>query len=155
MKYLAMQTPTWHRPSWLVILGVGLLTGTFVGCGKEGLERAIVGGTVTYQGQPLKEGEIRLVPRDGAKLPSSAGYIVDGAYTLDAKGGVPVGTYTIQIEAYRVLPETATQKSPPSNQDIPPSRKQFIPRKYNVDSQLELAIPPGSGRVTKDLQLTD
>lgn len=155
MNYCVLRRKTGAIPRLVAVVALGFLSGLLVGCGREGLERVIVGGRVTYLGQPLKEGEIRLVPVKGAKLPSSAGYIVDGQYTIDANGGVPVGAYKVQIEAYRDISPTAGPKAAQRDSDIPPSRKQYIPRKYNADSMLELDIPPGSGRMTKDLQLTD
>lgn len=45
------------------------------GCGKDGPERAVVSGTVTYQGEPVKEGVIRLVPTPGTNAPVTAALI--------------------------------------------------------------------------------
>ena len=37
----------------------------------------------------------------------------------------------------------------------PGARPQYLPRKFNADSQLEITIEPGAGEVTKDFALTN
>jgi len=128
------------------------------GCGQDGPERAVVSGTVTYQGKPLEEGQIRFLPVKGTEAPVSGGAIRKGEYRVDAKGGVPVGTHRIEIIAYRVPPESLEilKTLPPdaTETEMPP-REQYIPAKYNADSELEITIPPGSGAIRRDFQLTD
>ena len=67
------------------------------GCSHSGLERVVVSGRVTLNGQPVSNGEIRFRPIKGTQGPVSGSSIVDGAYTAEGLGGVPVGTYRVVI----------------------------------------------------------
>ncbi len=145
-------------PDYLLPLLV-LLAAMLVGCGaRDGPERVIVSGTVTYQGQPVEEGRIRFLPAKGTKVPVSGAEIVDGKYTADGRGGVPVGTHNIRITARRIDPKYAElgDSLPRDLQDVGgPPMQQYLPDKYNVKTELEITIKPGSGRVTRNLDLTE
>ena len=140
-------------PTLLLFIGCMFICG----CGRQGPERVTVSGNVTYRGQPLKEGMIRLIPTPGTNAPVSTAAIIDGRYTLAAHGGVPVGTHKIEIMAYR-----ANKQQPPDTalSDFPGVGSkakvvQIIPEKYNTKSELEITVPSGSGKITKDFDLTD
>src|SRR6185295_6699697 len=105
-----------------------------IGCGKQGIERAIVYGTVKFGGKPMQTGTILFVPTEGTKTPPGAAQIIDGKYRVEARGGVPVGTHKIEIEAYRPLPpnspiaiEAARIQKEHPNLDFPPTREQYVP----------------------------
>jgi len=134
------------------------IVATLVGCSSEGPERVIVSGTVTYQDQPIESGRIHFLPTKGTKAPISGAEIVDGNYTVDAKGGVPVGTHKIKITARRVDPKYAQlgDSLPHELSDVGgPPMQQYIPEKYNVRTELEITIPPGSDKITKPFDLVD
>ena len=142
-----------HRFSILFLLA--LCCFPVAGCRREGPERAIVTGRVTYQGKPLREGQIRFVPTSGSELPTAGAFVLDGRYTADGKGGVPVGTHKVIIEAYRIVgrgqPDEGVEQSP----ETAPARNQFLPAKYNARTELEITIEPGASTVTQDFDLTD
>ena len=121
------------------------------GCGPGGPERTIVSGTVTFDGQGVQEGTIRFVPTQDTTLPVSGAPIQDGQYRVDALGGVPVGAHRVEIEATRADPKAAAP-----GEEIPgvegPPREQYIPAKYNRDSELQVTIESGQA-VTKDFDL--
>ena len=119
------------------------------GCGPKGIERTGVSGTVTYMGQPIKMGEIRFIPDKG---PVWAAPIVDGKYFASGKG-VTAGTLRVEIRGYRPKANAPTNLPGIVPEDIP--KEQILPRKFNIDSQIELVIESGSGLVTKDFDLTD
>ena len=128
------------------------------GCGPSGPERAVLSGTVAYQGQPVKEGMIRFIPIKGTEGPSWGAHIIDGRYKAAGKGGVPVGTHKVEILAYRTKPQPARSADPPSSGfelDAPAPREQYLPGKFNTATVLELTIPPGSGKVVENFDLTD
>ena len=132
-----------------------LLLLLLVGCGSQGPERATISGTVTYMGEPLKTGVIRLVPMPGTTAPVSTAPITDGRYTLSAHGGVPVGTHKIEIMANR-----PNKQAPVEVEDFPglaskANVEQYIPEKYNKKSELTITVPSGSGAITKDFDLTE
>ena len=128
------------------------------GCAQEGPERVIVSGSVTYQGQPLGDAQIRFMPTKGTQAPVSGAAVGDGKYVVDGKGGVPVGTHRIEITAYRIDPNykpPAGEAAQFVNDLEGPPREQYIPEKYNRNSELEITIETGSDDVTRDFDLTD
>ncbi|MEA1951388.1 MAG: hypothetical protein U9N87_08390 [Planctomycetota bacterium] len=133
-------------------LAVAVLTVT--ACGKGGLERVPVSGTVSFGGQPIAKGTIRFAPRKGQQIPMSGAHIKDGKYIADSKGGVVVGEYRIVIEAHR----KGKQANP--NIPLPPGVDresigwvQYIPAKYNNESELTFTVESGAGDITKDFDL--
>jgi hypothetical protein len=127
------------------------------GCrGDRGPERVVVSGTVTYNGKPLSEGEIRFVPLPTCPVPVTGALIVEGRYSTKDGGGVPVGTHKIQIEARRHKAGGPNTPGPPTgSRGFGFRGMQYLPAKYNANTQLEIIIPPGSPAITKDFQLTD
>jgi hypothetical protein len=161
MMFAIFRSPGCQRGVWrclLLLMGCVLATAPF-GCGRQGPERVVVSGTVTYRGQPLKEGCIRLVPAKGTVAPVSVAAIIDGRYVIKSHGGVPVGTHRIEITAYKANKQqqaaaSATQSDMPGV-ETPSKVSQFIPEKYNTKSELQITVPSGSGAITKNFDLTD
>jgi hypothetical protein len=137
---------------WHVLL---LLAVTW-GCGRDGPPRRIVVGNVTYQGQPVADGQIRFTPMKGSKGPVSMTKIVDGQYSVDHQGGVPVATQRVEILAYQADPKYKGREKdvPPmfSPSEWPP-KLQYLPPKYNTNSVLEVVIDSGRGELRKDFAL--
>lgn len=146
-----------NRPFFLVGC-VFLLVTALGGCGRgHGPTRIVVAGTVTYEGKPVGQGQIRFVPVKGSTGPVSVAEVVDGKYRADAKGGVPVATQRVEIYAYRPDPkfDAAHVRRPPSvgaSSDWPP-KEQYLPAKYNDRSELELIVETGHGEVRRDFEL--
>jgi hypothetical protein len=130
------------------LIGLALMTIGLCGCGDRGPERVVVSGTVTHNGRPIPEGTIRFDPVQTSLVPGAGAAIKDGKYTVDVHGGVPTGTHRIRIEANR-------QVKAPSGSPFPHGLKQYIPKKYNDNTQLKLTIEPGSAKISKDFALTD
>ncbi|MBI2825512.1 MAG: hypothetical protein HYX69_12585 [Planctomycetia bacterium] len=117
-----------------------------VGCGRDGIVRVPVEGTVRYQGQPVQDGQIRFVPQAKAGGPVAFEPIKDGKYRCTEGGGVPVGKLLVEI--YSWDPNTPPAKGPGG-----PPRKQFVPPKYNEESELAWTLEKQRGTVTKDFDL--
>jgi hypothetical protein len=123
------------------------------GCrGRGDLEKVIVSGKVSYDGQPVENGQIYFYPAKGTKGPVSGAPIKDGAYLADAKDGVPVGKHLVKIEGYRsrdasrdddMLSGAASRGSP----------VQYIPPKYNRSTELEVTIPGENRKFTQNYEL--
>jgi hypothetical protein len=139
---------------WLA-LGFIMVSVVGVGC-RRGPMRVVVAGTVTYRGQPITDGAITFLPRQAAEAPTTIVPITDGKYKADSRGGLPVGTYAVQIVGFhnrsksRFQPAEIGQPSPEPEKD-----QQYIPAKYNVQTQLQMTLEPGRGPVTRDFALTD
>ena len=126
------------------------------GCGSSGPERAVVSGEVTYNGQPVEKGTIRFLPTKGTETPPWGAHIVDGKYKAYGKGGVPVGTHKVEILGYRTRPgQVPTGEPPPGMTAEEAAREQFLPPKYNTQTELEITIEPGSGSVITDFRLAE
>jgi len=126
------------------------------GCGGDGIERAQVSGTITLDGTPVPDGQIRFVPIGETKGPSWTVFIRDGRYTTEGSKGTPIGTLRVEIRAYRIHPEfqrrMANSADPEGEGGIP--QEQYLPARYNTQSELQMTIDPGSDRITKDFALT-
>jgi hypothetical protein len=117
------------------------------GCGpNDGLQRVRVHGRVTYQGQPVMDGQIRFSPDPGTEGPLSIAKIIDGEYAHDAQGGVPAGTHQIRFLAW-------DHKLPIPQGPTDPERPQLLPAKYNTESELTITIEAQGGWLEKNFEL--
>ena len=78
-------------PGFLLVF-VFLLTG----CGG-GIPRCEVEGTITVDGQPVKEGSITFQPLEGTSGPVAGASIIDGHYNIEKAKGPVVGEYQIVL----------------------------------------------------------
>ena len=118
------------------------------GCG--GPDRTVVRGEVTYRGQPVADGEVRLYPKAGTEAPMTGGLVRDGRYAVEARGGVLPGTYRVEVTAYRSRPQAAG-----ADVEKADAAGQYLPAKFNAKTELELVVPPSRDPVTHDLHLKD
>ena len=132
-------------------IAVALLA-MFSGCGGDDLEKSIVSGTITYEGQPIANGDIMFYPKAGTAGPVSGAPIRNGEYTADGKGGVPVGEHRVEIRAFRVR-ETTVLPEGMSAEDMPGQRLQYLPAEFNSQTTLEASIATGERRQTVNFYL--
>jgi hypothetical protein len=119
-----------------------------VGCGSGAtLDRIEVRGQAAYAGNPLKNGEVRFFPLDGTKGPVSGAPIIDGEYHVTQRGGVPVGTHRVEVEAFR-----ASQAYPELDAEGG-HREQFLPAKYNTSSELKIKVTGDESVFVYDIDL--
>jgi len=132
----------------VVSLGLGVfLFSALSGCGKsEGLERIAIAGSVTFQEEPIMDGQIRFGPKAGTKAPITVEPVHNGQYNTETSGGVPVGRYQVVIRSYD--PDEPVARGPGS-----PPRKQLLPAKFNVQSTLELEVVSGQDSLKHDFRL--
>jgi len=133
-----------HKAAFLVILA-----SVVAGCSDGDLQKVIVSGKVTHKGEPIPNGQIRFTPINGTKGATSIASIIDGAYVLDGKGGVPVGKHRVSITAYRPRPNATPEELREG------SYVQYLPAKYHADSQLECDVSDDSSRLTKNFDLAE
>ena len=139
-----------------------LLAMLLAGCHSDaGPPRAVVSGTVSYQGKLLEAGEIRFIPTKGAAGPVCIAPISGGKYRADHRGGAVVGAARVEIYGYRADPndkasaEDLERPSVGGPRQAGPSLIQFLPLKYNTQSQLETVIEPGLHEINRDFTLSD
>jgi hypothetical protein len=97
-----------------------------------------VTGTVTYEGKPVEEGEIRVVPANGTGT-VGAGPIVDGKFTLMSEAGAK----RIEIRASKYADPKRTEAfKGPGGMTMPALKVEMLPKKYNTDSILEKDVVP-------------
>ena len=115
-----------------------------VGCAKKS-NRGTVSGNVTLDGEPLKSGVIRFVPADGATATADS-VITDGKFSAS----VPPGDKKVSISAPKVTGKRRMYETPDSPMiDVV---QELLPAKYNVQTELTLAVNAGSQE--KDFPLT-
>lgn len=109
-----------------------------IGCGPSGPQRAVVSGTVTYDGKEVGDGEISFIPKQGTSGSGGGGRIRHGKYKIDLSGGIPLGDYKVSIVGYELAPGA---EPPPAVIDLDTSRgKKFLPAKYNLRTELEFSV---------------
>src|SRR5262245_56078067 len=113
------------------------------GCSGGG--KSAVSGNVKLDGQPLKEGLIKLVPADNKPGTMDAA-IRDGKYTLTA---VPPGEYRVEISANKVVGKKKMYDTPdsPTVDEV----VELLPARYNTGTELKLTVKSGSQE--KDFEL--
>jgi hypothetical protein len=98
------------RQTWLtgiaaLVVGAGVVI-ALVGCGGDKLGRHAVSGTITFNGQPVPKGFVRLIPDSskGTKGPGGGAAIANGKFHAPANKGVVAGAYLIEIDGLDGIP---------------------------------------------------
>ncbi|MEX1041829.1 MAG: hypothetical protein WDZ51_14415 [Pirellulaceae bacterium] len=133
---LKFRTPT---TAGILMLLLGL-----TGCGDDD-PRSSVSGTVTLNGERLTGGEIVFVPVN-PRLASESARIDDGRYTMR----VAPGEKQVVIRAERDHP-TAQMPGPDPGTMIP-LREQFIPKRYNDNTELTAEVVQGANKFDFELE---
>src|SRR5690606_25779725 len=107
------------------------------GCGSSD-GRRLIQGSVTCDGQPLAQGQIVFEPRGTGRM--SVAQIDAGRYRLPDGFGLAEGEYVVRITSDR---PTGRKIQPAAySQDQAPAEvyEQFLPPKYNRDSELDIEL---------------
>jgi hypothetical protein len=123
---------------------LGLVVVGLAGCGGDQYDRSVVHGRVTYQGQAIPQGQIRLIAIEGTEAPAAGARIEDGEYRIDAKGGVPKGKYRVEFLMFQ-----------PKGQSIDMTGvvQQVMPEQFNKRSTITLTVPPGGETIEQNYEL--
>lgn len=129
--------------------GLGLLLALIglAGCGNAD-NMADVAGAVTFDGQPVNEGNITFVPVDG-KSPTAGGVIKEGRY----QARVPIGRMKVAISAPRVVGTKKIYDTPDS--PVMPITVEALPARYSdrEKTEIEINVQPG-GNNDENFELT-
>jgi hypothetical protein len=138
--------------SWVGWFVPFLMVGSLLlaGCGGDDGGRATVKGQVTFNGTPINDGAINLVPLDsqGRRV---GGSITNGTYELTGEQSGPVpGNY--RVEVYGFEPMAAPAGAAAGDAEAESATRQFVPPQFNSQSTIELNVD--SSEVEKDFALT-
>ena len=121
-----------------------------IGCGGAP-EQTNVTGKITFDGQPVANGQIEFEPQGAGRMAFAA--IADGGYATAKDRGVQPGKYLVRITATRPTGKLAEQDAFTPDAASAAINEQFIPAKYNSSSNLSVEIAPGESMV-QDFELT-
>jgi hypothetical protein len=126
-----------NQPNWLslIILMLGSVLTGVVGCSGP-TPAGTVNGTVTLDGQPLKEGVVRFVPVDG-KSPTASAIVTDGKFTAS----VPLGEMRVEFSAPRIIGRHVVYDTPDS--PVVDEVAELIPSRFNTKSELKITVQKG------------
>ena len=122
-----------------------------IGCSQTSDNLALipVSGKVSYKGEPVLDGVIRLIPAKGNQAPARTTQIKAGQYQFSDRTALKPGVYQVKINAYSggaSLPGDKTKDSP--------EREQFLPEKYNTKTEIEtFTVKPGGTEINKNFDL--
>jgi hypothetical protein len=124
-----------------LLIAVGML-GSLVatGCGPKGEATHAVTGEVRFDGQLVERGSISFIPQNSAQRTATS-RIENGTYELLA----PAGVCRVEVMATR-------DDGPvdPAMGQAP--QRQYVPDRYNVESELTADVQPKSNSVDFDLR---
>ena len=126
------------------------LVACLAGCESK-VERAAVFGAVSYDGEPVEDGQVAFEPLGAGEMEFAP--ITAGKYSLPAEYGLVPGEYIVRITGNRATGKSAQTDAFLQDADSLDIVVQFIPLKYNTSSQLKATIEPAV-RVEKDFHLT-
>ncbi len=107
------------------------------GC-SGGSTTGTVNGTVTLDGEPLKEGLVQLIPTDG-KSQTVTATIANGKFTASA---LPIQSMKVSFSAPKILSKKKMYDTPDSpSVDV---IGELIPEKYNVKTSFKIDVKAGS-----------
>ncbi|UUO08155.1 hypothetical protein M4951_07500 [Blastopirellula sp. J2-11] len=90
-----------------LLLASSLIAICGCGAGDVGPGKYQVSGVITFQGQPLPEGEIIFAPdaSAGNQGPACIAYVKDGKYSTQYGKGLVGGAYKIEVEGFQTKAE--------------------------------------------------
>lgn len=115
-----------------------------VGCAGDG-DFGDVSGTVSYDGIPIEDGQVKFTPADG-KGSTGGGTIKGGKYSA-AK--VPIGNMKVYISGSKVVGEKKLYNTPDS--PVGKITAELLPAKYNDKSDLTFEVKRGSNEKNWEL----
>ena len=107
-------------------------------CGSSSNRRALQ-GTVTLDNKPLAQGTVRFIPTSGTPGPSAGGEIKNGEFSIAEDKGVLSGSFRVEITSSK----TGKKVRDRSSGEITYLREQFLPARYNSNSELTAEVKNG------------
>jgi hypothetical protein len=139
----------WNHRRLMCLTLLTLLASCNSGPKTVGLE-----GDVSYDGRPIENGRIDLVPIDGTPGASAGASISAGRYEVPAAFGVrPDGVYQVRIIGLRKTGKTGMSRSDASGAQSIELQENFIPAVYNAQSTMKLNVSELADKKKTSFQL--
>lgn len=132
--------------AWVLTMGTLLI----YGCNSSD-GRRLVQGSVTFNGEPLAQGQIVFEPRGTGRM--SVAQIDAGRYRLPDGFGLTEGQYVVRITSDRPTGRKIQPAAYSEDQTPTEIYEQFLPNKYNRDSELLIELTNDS-ETTFDFDLS-
>jgi hypothetical protein len=120
--------------AWIGVLAAAVC----LGCGSSGPQRFSIGGTITFDGSPVPDGEILLTPDAATGGPTVAGHIENGEYFIPEKRGPLAGKYKVAISAERKTGRKVSANM--IGNETTDQYEQYLPPRYNDQTTLTVSI---------------
>ena len=127
-----------RRHGYRIYIVVACSVVSLAGC-SPGEQRQSIEGAITLDGQPLQVGNITFQPESGTHGPNAGAAIDAGKYSIAAKGGTFAGRFRVEITSTRPSGRMITDR----DGTMVPGQEQFLPKKYNAESELHAEVKPG------------
>lgn len=127
---------------------VALLYVLLAGC--SGGHPCSVSGQVTFDGEPIAEGNIKFDPAGESLGTAGSAKIKDGRYEIPLEAGMHAGNFLVSVAANKKTGRTVKQfdSTTATMEEI----VQYIPDRYNLQSELQVDLASGVNQ--QDFQLT-
>lgn len=127
------------------------------GCGgSQGPEMVDIEGTLTYQGAPVSDGALELIPKPGTEARMTPVMVRNGEFSARGERGVAIGEYQVVFHSYQ---RTAGGDGEQEGMVIPEMMTitELLPKKYSDprECQESLSLTPGTGSMTLNYDLTE
>lgn len=119
-----------NRPQILAVLFLSALV--VCGCDTATSNRLAVSGTVTFEGEAVKDGTILFSPTGDDQFQSN-GIIKDGTYQIAAEYGPSPGEYKVFIEGFRATGEQHDAGPLHANEDVDDDTESYLPTQSEMD----------------------
>lgn len=130
-----------HDMLLAVCAAVAIALGAAGGCGRP--PAAALEGSVTFAGQPIDDGTIRLFPVDGTPGPGAAALVAAGRFAIEPGKGLVPGRYMVAIAATRPTGRTVKPEPGSEADGSVAEYEQFVPDRYNTKSELQVTLEAG------------
>jgi len=125
------------------------------GCADESARGLAIHGDVKFQGRPVEDGVISLLPTSGG--PPVSALVKNGSYAIPPELGPPPGTFRVEIEGFRKtgrkIHDFVTAPAPGQTPNEIDQRTPFVPAKFNSQSTLTIDVANDNERHDFDLRL--
>jgi hypothetical protein len=135
-----------------------LLLPIMIGCSNNNPQgRVAIRGEVTFDGQPLEQGDILFTSVTGmTPMVATGSKIKDGKFSLSAEHGlIPDQTYSVQFRSIEAIPDSEKKTVNPKEKDPRGKNmgglqtRNILPRKYGAESKETVTATKKSPNVFK------